>query len=139
MNVHHVGIVCPDSGLLERLRAIGGVGAGTEIAYRHVPEFGCDCYLVGHIELVVPTGPRSAATPLQRWLAARGTSLHHIAFEVEDVDVAAASFRQAGLPVVLDSAVEGVAGLRVNFIHPSYCGFLLEIVQPESAAQEAAA
>ncbi len=112
---------------------------GGEVAFRHVPEFGCDCYLLGRIELVVPTGPPSAGTTLQRWLAARGTSLHHIAFEVADVDAAAASLREAGLPVVLGSAVDGVAGLRVNFIHPSYCGFLLEIVQPEAAAQEEAA
>jgi hypothetical protein len=37
--------------------------------------------------------------------------------------------RASGVPIVLREAVDGVAGLRVNFVHPSYCGFLVELVE----------
>jgi len=133
-----VGIVCRDASLLERLLRLAAVGERAP-AFRHVPEFQCDCYLLGQIELVVPEGPNKAGMPLQRWLDARGTSLHHIAFEVDDVEVQAARLREAGVPVVLDQPVDGVADMRVNFIHPSYCGFLVEIVDTVRATAEEAA
>jgi catechol 2,3-dioxygenase-like lactoylglutathione lyase family enzyme len=100
-----------------------------EVAFRHVPEFQCDCYLLGRIELVVPSGPHKEGTPLHRWLLSRGRSLHHVAFEVADIDSECERLRAAGVPVVLDAAVHGVAGLRVNFVHPSHCGFLVELVE----------
>jgi catechol 2,3-dioxygenase-like lactoylglutathione lyase family enzyme len=127
-----VGIVCPDASLLERfLFLVGGTDSDGEngIAFRHVPEFQCDCYLLGKIELVVPNGPRKEGTPLHRWLLSRGRSLHHVAFEVDDVDAACARLRAERVPVVLDRAVDGVADLRVNFIHPSFCGFVVELVE----------
>ena len=133
--LHHVGIVCPDATLLEPLlvvaRAKQPPSAPPDVAFRHVPEFQCDCYLLGQIELVVPTNGAEGAplAPLERWLKGRGTSLHHVAFEVDDVDAQAAALREAGVPVVLEQAVEGVADLRVNFVHPSYCGFLVEFVE----------
>jgi methylmalonyl-CoA/ethylmalonyl-CoA epimerase len=138
MKLHHVGIVCRDSSLLERLLRLAAT-AGREPEFRHVPEFQCDCYLAGQIELVVPQGPHKDGMPLQRWLDARGPSLHHIAFEVDDVESQALRLREAGVPVVLDAPVDGVAGMRVNFVHPSYCGFLVEIVDTARAGAAEAA
>lgn len=131
MTVHHIGIVTPDTKLFESFGfLIGGSDpVPPKIAFRHVPEFQCDCYLLGRIELVVPNGPHMEGTPLDRWLRSRGRSLHHIAFEVSDLDTECDRLRAAGVPVVLEAAVDGVAGLRVNFVHPSYCGFLVELVE----------
>lgn len=133
MNLHHVGIVCPDAALIDTLRVLTGVGdeLSQSIEFRHVPEFQCDCYLIGQVELVVPNGPRMEGTPLHRWLLSRGRSIHHIAFEVTDLEAVCARLRAAGVPVVLDDAVTGVRGLRVNFVHPSHCGFLVELVESE--------
>jgi catechol 2,3-dioxygenase-like lactoylglutathione lyase family enzyme len=141
--LHHVGIVCPDRKLLGPLLSLAGSrtnGAGGEVASAYVPEFQCDCYLLGQLELVVPTDPDedgAPLTPLQRWLKGRGTSLHHIAFELDDVDGHCAALRERGVPVVLEQAVAGVADLRVNFVHPSYCGFLVELVEPQPVAARA--
>ena len=135
--LHHVGIVCPDRTLLEPLLYLAGAsdnGATGKVASAYVPEFQCDCYLLGQLELVVPTDPgedSALLTPLQRWLKGRGRSLHHIAFELNDVDAHCATLRAHGVPVVLERAVDGVADLRVNFVHPSYCGFLVELVERE--------
>lgn len=130
MSLHHVGIVVPDDTLFETFRFLTnaeGDERPSEIAFRHVPEFQCDCYLLGAIELVVPSG--APGTPLHRWLLSRGRSLHHIAFEVEDLDAECERLRSRGVPVTLDAAVDGVGGLRVNFVHPSYCGFFVELVE----------
>ena len=131
MNLHHVGIVCPDSALIDTLRTLAEAKASGpgDVEFRHVPEFQCDCYLIGRIELVVPNGPHKEGTPLHRWLLSRGRSLHHIAFEVADLDSECERLRASGVPIVLRDAVDGVAGLRVNFVHPSYCGFLVELVE----------
>jgi catechol 2,3-dioxygenase-like lactoylglutathione lyase family enzyme len=131
MTVHHIGIVTPDTKLFTAFGFLVGSNdsAPSEICFRHVPEFQCDCYLLGKIELVVPNGPHMEGTPLDRWLRSRGRSLHHIAFEVSDLDTECDRLRAAGVPVVLEAAVDGVAGLRVNFVHPSYCGFLIELVE----------
>jgi len=134
MKLHHVGIVCPDASLMDSLRALAG-DAGDErsrgIQFCHVPEFQCDCYLVGQIELVVPNGERMEGTPLHRWLLSRGRSIHHIAFEVADLEAVCDRLREASIPIVLDSPVAGVGALRVNFVHPSHCGFLVELVEQE--------
>ena len=134
--LHHVGIVCPDRALLEPLLYLAGarMDDGSEsVLFRHVPEFQCDCYLLGQLELVVPDRDEDGAelTPLQRWLKGRGNSLHHIAFEVDDVEAHCSALRQNGVPVVLDQAVDGVGDLRVNFVDPSYCGFLVELVEQQ--------
>jgi catechol 2,3-dioxygenase-like lactoylglutathione lyase family enzyme len=132
LSLHHVGIVCPDTSLLKAFWSLAGVDEDTsqaDVAFRHVPEFQCDCYLLGKIELVVPNGPHKEGTPLHRWLLSRGRSLHHVAFEVADVELQCERLRSAGVPVVLDAPVQGVAGLLVNFVQPSYCGFLVELVE----------
>ena len=131
--LHHVGIVCADTRVLDSLLYLAGAtgerDAKREVSFRHVPEFQCDCYLLGQLELVVPNGPQKEGTPLDQWLRGRGTSLHHIAFEVDDLDAQCVRLRDEGVPVVLDEPVDGVADLRVNFIHPSFCGFLVELVE----------
>ena len=132
LTLHHVGIVCPDTSLLEVFWSLAGTDDGrspADVAFRHVPEFQCDCYLLGRIELVVPKGPHKEGTPLHRWLLSRGQSLHHVAFEVADIDAQCERLRARGIPVVLEAAVDGVAGLRVNFVPPSVCGFLVELVE----------
>ena len=101
MNLHHVGIICPDVTLIDLLGALAGAGdeLSRNIEFRHVPEFQCDCYLVGKVELVVPNGPRKEGTPLHRWLLSRGRSIHHIAFEVTDLD--AMTFLAFGVGLML--------------------------------------
>ena len=37
--------------------------------------------------------------------------------------------KNSDIPVLYDEPVEGVGSTLVNFIHPLYMGFLLEIVQ----------
>lgn len=74
------------------------------------------------IELLEPTEDDS---PVGRFLKRRGPGLHHIAFEVEDLDGALARCRSAGLETVGETPRTGAGGRRVAFLHPSGTGGVL--------------
>jgi methylmalonyl-CoA/ethylmalonyl-CoA epimerase len=89
------------------------------------------CFLgtgFGKIELVRPLGPDS---PVARFLARRGTGLHHIAYRVADIDTALHRLATDGLELIDRVPRPGAHGHRVAFIHPrSTGGVLVELVQP---------
>ena len=67
------------------------------------------------IELVQGTTPDS---PITKFVAARGPGLHHIAFEVGDIDGALRKLTAKGIPLIDTVARPGKQGSRVAFIHP---------------------
>ncbi|HLJ60936.1 MAG TPA: methylmalonyl-CoA epimerase [bacterium] len=80
----------------------------------------------GAIELVQPTG----AGPLERFLAASGEAVHHVALEVSDIDAAMAVARSAGFRLIDETARPGAHGTKVAFVHPrSTHGLLVELVE----------
>ena len=80
----------------------------------------------GAIELVQPAG----AGPLERFLAARGETVHHVAVEVPDIDAAMAVARSAGFRLIDETARPGAHGTKVAFVHPrSTHGLLVELVE----------
>jgi methylmalonyl-CoA/ethylmalonyl-CoA epimerase len=85
-----------------------------------------------HVELLAPLG---ADTPVGRFLAKQGPGLHHVAYQVEDIDATLESLRQAGLQLIDQAPRNGIRGSRVAFMHPrATAGVLTEIVQPASVA-----
>ena len=79
------------------------------------------------VELVAPLG---ADTSLARFIAERGPSLHHVAYEVDDIDAALASLREQEVTMIDDVPRPGIHGSRIAFVHPSSCmGVLTEIVE----------
>jgi methylmalonyl-CoA epimerase len=80
----------------------------------------------GRVELV---SPLAEDTPVGRFLAKRGPGMHHIAFEVDDVDDAVGELTRRGADVIDAEPRPGLAGKRVAFVHPdSLSGVLAEIV-----------
>jgi methylmalonyl-CoA/ethylmalonyl-CoA epimerase len=68
-------------------------------------------------------------TPVGRFLAKRGPGLHHVAYEVDDVDVALADLAAAGADLIDAAPRLGLFGLQVAFVHPdSVHGVLSEVV-----------
>jgi methylmalonyl-CoA/ethylmalonyl-CoA epimerase len=79
------------------------------------------------IELVQPTRPDS---PVSRFLERRGEGVHHVAYEVEDLDTALAELQNNGVEIIDEKVREGVGGTRVAFVHPkSAFGVLTELVE----------
>ncbi|HTC73259.1 MAG TPA: methylmalonyl-CoA epimerase [Solirubrobacteraceae bacterium] len=107
------------------------------LAHREVvEEQGVEAVLLdvgeNHVELLAPLG---ADTPVGRFLAKQGPGLHHVAYQVKDIDATLESLRQAGLQLIDQEPRTGIRGSRVAFMHPrATAGVLTEIVEPASGA-----
>jgi methylmalonyl-CoA epimerase len=79
------------------------------------------------IELIQGT---SADSPVTKFVAERGPGLHHVAFEVADIDAALAALKARGVQLIDETARPGKEGSRVAFIHPKATGrVLVELVE----------
>jgi methylmalonyl-CoA/ethylmalonyl-CoA epimerase len=107
-----------------------------ELAHREVvEEQGVEAVLLdvgeNHVELLAPLGPD---TPVGKFLAKNGPGLHHVAYQVNDIDSTLRALEQAGLRLIDEQPRTGIRGSRVAFMHPrSTAGVLTEIVQPAEA------
>jgi methylmalonyl-CoA/ethylmalonyl-CoA epimerase len=82
----------------------------------------------GRVELLEPL---AEDTPVGRFLAKRGPGMHHVAYEVSDVQEALDGLAQAGADLIDEQPREGLFGLEVAFVHPdSVHGVLSEVVSP---------
>lgn len=80
-----------------------------------------------YLELMEPTGPDSTVA---KFLEDRGEGLHHIAFEVEDIEAAMEEYRAKGFRFLYEKPADGKFGSKVNFIHPKDTGrVLVELTQ----------
>ena len=80
-----------------------------------------------NIELLEATSPES---PIAKFIEKNGEGIHHIAFEVEDIDAAVEELKAAGLKMIDEKPREGAHGTRIAFIHPkSTHGVLIELCQ----------
>jgi len=83
-----------------------------------------------YLQLLEATGPGV----IERFLDRRGPGLHHVAFEVSDIDEAVADLRSRGVRMVDETPRPGGMGTRIAFIHPAACpGLLLELVGSPAA------
>jgi LAO/AO transport system kinase len=87
------------------------------------------------IELLEPTRPDAA---LARHLERRGEGVHHLCFEVDDLDAALLRLKEAGLALVGDGARPGAEGRRVAFVHPKGTGGVLIELRSRTAGRGAA-
>jgi methylmalonyl-CoA/ethylmalonyl-CoA epimerase len=80
----------------------------------------------GRVELLEPL---SDDTPVGRFLAKRGPGMHHVAYEVSDLDATLVELVGAGAALIDERPREGLFGLEVAFVHPdSVHGVLSEVV-----------
>jgi methylmalonyl-CoA epimerase len=80
----------------------------------------------GRVELLAALGED---TPVGRFLASRGPGMHHVAYEVADIDAALAELAEDGAELIDEEPREGLFGLEVAFVHPdSVHGVLSEVV-----------
>lgn len=79
------------------------------------------------VELLIPVEDEG---PIPTFLERRGPGLHHLAFEVDDVEEAIEEVEQAGLEVIDDEPRPGVEESEIAFVHPKATfGTLLELVE----------
>ena len=128
--IDHIGIAVEE---LDAAIALHEGAYGMEVVHREtVAEQGVEAVLLdvgeNHVELLAPLGPD---TPVGKFLARKGPGLHHVAYQVADIDVALGELRAAGLRLIDETPRTGIRSSRVAFLHPSATGGVLtEIVEP---------
>jgi len=80
------------------------------------------------IELLEPT---AADSPVARFMEKSGPGIHHLAYEVEDIEAAIAKLLVAGARMIDEIPRTGAHGTRIAFVHPkSSNGVLTELCEP---------
>jgi methylmalonyl-CoA/ethylmalonyl-CoA epimerase len=81
--------------------------------------------------MLKPLGPD---TPVGKFLARKGPGLHHVAYQVTDIESVLSSLRGSGVRLIDETPRTGIRSSRVAFLHPAATGAVLtEIVQPAEA------
>jgi methylmalonyl-CoA/ethylmalonyl-CoA epimerase len=131
--IDHVGLAVTD---LEEAIDLHVNVYGLALVHRErVSEQGVEAALLdvgeNHVELLAPLHEE---TPVGRFLAKRGPGLHHMAYQVDDIEAVLRTLRDAGLRLIDESPRIGIRRSQVAFLHPSASGGVLtEIVQPAPA------
>ncbi|MFN2586724.1 MAG: methylmalonyl-CoA epimerase [Actinomycetota bacterium] len=75
-------------------------------------------------------GPTSPDTTVGKFVARRGGGLHHIAYEVDDLERTLAELKARGVRLIDEAPRRGGRGHMVAFVHPrGNHGLLVELVQ----------
>lgn len=75
-----------------------------------------------HIELVQPEAPDS---PLVKFLETKGQGIHHLCFEVDDIEAEVQRYIEKGAAMVDTKPRPGAHNTRVAFVHPKSSGGVL--------------
>lgn len=128
IKLNHVAIVVPDvDGALSFWRD----GLGLELHHvEDVPSQKSQVAFIpvgdSEVELVKPTTDDSGVA---KFLADRGPGMHHLCFEVDDIDGMLADLKAKGIRLINETAMQ-LEGRKVAFVHPkSASGVLVELYQ----------
>ena len=124
LKLDHVGIAVPDLNVaLASYQTNFGVvplltetlpSQGTTLAFLDLPG--------GTIELLAPLSPE---TVIARFLAKRGPGLHHVCYEVTDIEASLKRLAAKGITLIDSTPRHGARGSRIAFLHPRSCGGVL--------------
>ena len=128
--IDHIGVAVTD---LDAAIALYEQTYGMALVHREtVTEQGVEAVLLdvgeNHVELLAPLGDD---TPVGKFLAKKGPGIHHVAYQVADIDAALAGLRDAGVRMIDEQPRTGIRASRVAFLHPGASGGVLtELVEP---------
>ena len=128
-NINHIAIIVPD---LEGAVAFWEGALGLKLARTEsVPEEGVDVAFLpiggSNVELLKPT---VADSGVARFLEKRGPGIHHMCFEVDDIEATLEQLRARNVQLINEQPQEGHGGRKYAFVHPkSTGGVLVELYQ----------
>lgn len=126
--IHHVGIAVEDldEAVETYERFFGGRLEGRGEIAGQLVEAASVVLDEGRVELVAALDEDSTVA---RFIERRGPGMHHIAYEVDDVQSALDGLMREGARLIDQEPHEGLFGLQVAFVHPeSVHGVLTEVV-----------
>lgn len=134
--ISHIAIVVPD---LDEALDFWVEVLGLPLTHiEHVPDQDVDVAFLpsgeSEIELLKPVGQDSGVA---RFMNKRGPGMHHICFEVDDIEEMLDRMKRAGIPLINEEPAIGTGGKKIAFVHPKGTGGVLvelyEITPGESA------
>ncbi len=133
LRINHLGIASPGLGeAMARMERLFGMEADH---VEDVPQqkVRTAFFPVGEsrLEYLESTDPEG---PVGKFLAKRGPGIHHVCFEVDDIDAAVAMLVSKGVRMIDEKPRAGAHGCRVAFIHPSETGGVLMELSQEGGA-----
>lgn len=129
LRINHLGIASPGlDEAMERMARLFGMKADhlEEVADQKVKTA---FFPVGEstLEFLESTDPEG---PIGKFLQKRGPGIHHVCFEVDDIDAMVAHLVAQGVRMIDAKPRAGAHGCRVAFIHPAETGgVLMELSQ----------
>jgi methylmalonyl-CoA/ethylmalonyl-CoA epimerase len=127
--VEHIALAVADlEAAIDHYRSVWGL----EVSHRErVEDQGVEEAMLPigdtHLQLLAST---NADSTLARFIERRGEGLHHIAYEVEDLEETLAKLRASGVELIDETPRPGGRGHMVAFVHPkSNHGLLVELIQ----------
>lgn len=130
MRVHHLGLLVED---IETALPVYTELLGFDALSRlDAPDHDIRAVLLEqgetHVELFAPHSPDGQLVEVLR---KRGQGLHHIAYEVADIDASLAAAKAAGMRLIDETPRRGLhPSWRIAFLHPHSCGGVLtELVE----------
>jgi methylmalonyl-CoA/ethylmalonyl-CoA epimerase len=130
--IEHIALVVAD---LDAAIAHYASVWGLEVSHRErVDDQGVDEAMLplgdSHLQLLGSTTPDSTVA---KFLERRGEGLHHIAYEVDDLEGMLAELKYKGIELIDEQPRLGGRGHMVAFVHPrSNHGLLVELIQRPS-------
>jgi methylmalonyl-CoA/ethylmalonyl-CoA epimerase len=127
--IDHIGVAVEE---IEASLELYGDAFQMSVAHREiVEEQGVEAVLLdvgeNHVELLAPLGPD---TPVGRFLTKRGPGLHHVAYQVSDIETTLTTLKATGLSLSGEWPRVGLRGALVAFLEPKGTGRVLtELVQ----------
>jgi methylmalonyl-CoA/ethylmalonyl-CoA epimerase len=124
MKISHIAIVVSD---LEEAMDFWVDTLGLPLEHvEHVPDQDVDVAFLpsgeSEIELLEPIGSESGVA---RFMQKRGPGIHHICFEVDDIEEMLDRLKTAGVPLINEEPTYGTGGKKIAFIHPKGTGGVL--------------
>jgi len=128
-SIDHIGIAVKDleasNALFEKLLGVSPYKSEEVESERVITSF----FKSGSnkIELLAATNPES---PIAKFIEKKGEGIHHIAFDVEDIEFEIDRLKKEGFVVLNETPKKGADDRLVAFLHPkSTNGVLVELCQ----------
>ncbi len=131
--IDHLGIAVKNADEMLKLYrdALGMELVKREVVEAQGVEAVCLACGESEIELLQPTREDS---PVGKFIAKRGEGIHHVAFQVEDLERAIAQVQQQGYELIDATPRVGVGGAKMVFLKPKTTGgVLIELYQRQGA------
>jgi methylmalonyl-CoA/ethylmalonyl-CoA epimerase len=127
--VEHIALAVADlEAAIDHYRSVWGL----EVSHRErVEDQGVEEAMLPigdtHLQLLAGT---NADSTVAKFIDRRGEGLHHIAYEVEDLEATLAELKATGVELIDEAPRPGGRGHMVAFVHPkSNHGLLVELIQ----------